>query len=393
LLFKKTKEIMKKIIVGLAFAVTILMGCKKSSDKIITDEYKYSEDSLPATYVNRLNSVFDSACAADDIKGVSAAIMIPNKGLWKRAYGFSHSGVPINTDMLFSIGSNTKTFTAVTILKLQERNLLNINDTIGKWFKSIPYINGKITIKQLLNHTSGMAYYDSSVAFRNAITGNFSKIWSDSEFYQFLRPAHFAPGTNFDYSNTNFVLLGFILNKVTGRPTKDVMKEIIFSPAGLTKTFYFPFEQAVGNVPHFWSNNISGNFEDITAIYNYSPNAYHSLGGGADGCILSTATDNIKFWYALFNNKLISKNSLELMQQFSPIVAMPDRDYGLGLFQYRNFNNRTLSGHAGGVIGGTNVNGYDYTGKVHISVHTNQDIVIPESVIASLHKVTVQFEK
>lgn len=382
---------MKTVIFGLAITASVMVGCKKKSDVIKIKENNYSEATLPEPYVNRLNFVFDSACTAAGIKGASAAVMIPNTGLWKRAYGVSHPGTRINTDMLFSIGSNTKTFTAVTILKLQEKNLLNITDTIGKWFINNPYINGKITVKQLLNHTSGIAYYDTSAAFRKAITNDFTKIWTDAEFYQFLRPAHFSPGSKFDYSNSNFVLLGFIINKVTGRPTKDVMKEYIFTPAGLSKTFYFPFEQATGTLPHFWSSFISGNFEDITAVHNYSPNAYHSLGGGADGCILSTATDNTKFWYALFNNKLISKNSLMMMEQFTPFAA--DTDYGLGLIRYRNINNRNIAGHGGGVIGGVNENLYDYTSKAQISLHTNQDIVALENVMKSLHKVTIEFEK
>jgi D-alanyl-D-alanine carboxypeptidase len=382
---------MKKIFFGFTITASIMISCKKKADVITISENSYSEASLPAAYTNRLDFVFDSACTAAGLKGASATVMIPNAGLWKRTYGISHPGTPINTDMLFSIGSNTKTFTATAILKLQEKNLLNINDTIGKWFVNTPYINGKITIKQLLNHTSGMAYYDTSVDYREAIKNDFSKIWSDAEVYQFLRPAHFTPGAKFDYSNTNFVLLGFIINKVTGKPTKDVIKEYIFTPAGLSKTFYFPFEQATGSIPHFWSNVISGNFEDITAVHNYSANAYHSLGGGADGCILSTAADNIKFWYALFNNKLISKSSLSMMEQFTLVAA--DTDYGLGLIRNRNFNNRNIAGHDGDVIGGKNGNLYDYTSKAQISLHTNQDIVLLESVIKSLHKVTIQFEK
>jgi D-alanyl-D-alanine carboxypeptidase len=381
---------MKKTTQLLLFFCLATAGCKKYADTIPVIEI--TKKDLPANYISRLNKVFDSSCAALELKGASVALIVPNKGVWKRAYGISHTGTLINTDMLFSIGSNTKTFTAAAILKLQEKGLLHINDTIGKWFKNIKYIDGKITIRQLLNHTSGMGYYDSSALFQNAIFSNFQKIWADAEFYPFLVPAHFKPGTKWDYSNTNFVLLGFIINKVTGRPVKDVMREFIFTPAGLTKTFYFPFEKAQGVLPHFWSSAVSGNFEDITVVHNYSPNAYHSLGGGADGCILSTAGDNTKFWFALFNGKIITKNSLELMQQFIPESATSNYGYGLGLERYTNINGRTLAGHTGGVIGGININGYDYTSKVHLSIHTNQDIIVPTLVLEKLHLVTTQFE-
>ncbi len=378
------KNILAVLVIGIA-----MVSCKKYPDTTVANNLV--ESNLTTAYVARLNQVFDSTCGALQLKGASASIIIPNKGVWKRAYGVSHSGTPINTDMLFSIGSNTKTFTAAVILKLQEQGKLNINDTIGKWFNH-PFINKRIRIKQLLNHTSGMAFYDSSAAFQTAIQNDFSKIWTDAEFYQFLRPAHFAPGTDWEYSNTNYVLLGFIVNKVTGRPVKDIMREYIFNPAGLSKTFYFPFESAQGTIPHFWSSSVSGNFEDLNVNYNYSPNAYHSLGGGADGCILSTAYDNSKFWFALFNNQLMSNNAMQVMQQFLPIAADPNSSYGLGLIEKRNVNGRTILSHGGGVIGGTNDNAFDITSKAQISVHTNQDIVSPEAVVYKLHLVTKQFE-
>jgi D-alanyl-D-alanine carboxypeptidase len=380
---------MEKIIIIFAALAALFFGsCKKYPNTIPNN--KIVESSLATDYINRLNVVFDSTCNANGIKGASASIAIANKGLWKRSYGVSHGNVAINTNMLLPIGSNTKTMTAVCILKLQEQGKLTLLDTIGKWFNH-PNINKRITIKQLLNHTSGMAYYDSSTAFQNAIYANTNKVWTDAEFYQFLRPAHFAPGTSWDYSNTNYCLLGFIISKVTGKATKDVFNEFIFQPAGLANTFYFPFQPIVGVVPHLWSESVSGSFEDITTAYNYSLNAFHSLGGGADGCVLSTAFDNNKFWFALFNNKLININSMEQMQQFIPITNT--EAYGLGLIRRRGFSNREILFHDGSVIGGVNSNYYDAVNKAHITVLANQDNVDLSIVTGALHKVTVQFEK
>lgn len=379
---------MNKIIIVTILAVTVFTACKKYPDTIPNN--KITETPLADAYVSRLNKVFDSTCTANGLQGASAAVTIPNKGVWKRGFGFSHGTVAINTDMLLPIGSNTKTMTAVIILKLQEQGKLAITDTIGKWFKNVQYINGKITIKQLMNHTSGMAFYDSSVAFQTAIASNFNKIWTDTEFYQFLRPAHFAPGTSWEYSNTNYCLLGFIIGKVTGKPVKDIFNEYIFQPAGLTKTFYFPFQPITGIIPHLWSTSFSGSFEDITTTYNYSLNAYHSLGGGADGCVLSTAFDNNKFWFTLFNNQFISANSMEQMQQFLPAGPI---DYGLGLIRENNMNNRIVLGHDGGVIGAVNKNIYDPISKTHITVLSNLDNEDISPIAIALHKVTIQFEK
>jgi D-alanyl-D-alanine carboxypeptidase len=379
---------MKKLIIPVVIAACFFAACKKYPDTLPNNTI--IDAPLATDYGNRLNKVFDSTCNAMRLQGASASITIANKGVWKRAYGFSHGNVPINVNMVMPIGSNTKTMTAAVILKLQEQGKLSILDTIGKWFNH-PYINKKISIKQLLNHTSGMAFYDSSAAFQNAITGNFNKVWTDAEFYQFLRPAHFAPGTDWEYSNTNYCLLGFIISKVTGKATKDVFNELLFQPAGLNNTFYFPFQQAIGTIPHLWSESFSGSLEDITATYSYSLNAYHSLGGGADGCVLSTAFDNNKFWFALFNNKLISPNSLEQMQQFLPVTT--NVEYGLGIIKSKGFNSRTLLGHDGSVTGGNNSNYYDAVNKAYITVFANQDNADLSTVAAALHKVTVQFEK
>jgi D-alanyl-D-alanine carboxypeptidase len=379
---------MKRLLIALVIAAALLASCKKYADTIPAD--KIVETTLTSTYAARLDKVFDSVCASLGVQGASGAVTVPNKGVWKRAYGFSHAAVPINTEMLLPIGSNTKTMTAAVILKLQEQNKLTLLDTIGKWFKNIPYINGKITIKQLLNHTSGMGFYDTSLKFQNAIFSNFNKVWTDAEFYQFLTPSQFPAGSSWEYSNTNYCLLGFIISKVTGKATKDVFNEYIFQPAALSKTFYFPFQPVTGTIPHLWSADFGVGLEDLMTTYNYSLNAYHSLGGGADGCVLSTAFDNNKFWFALFNNKLINSNSMEQMQQF---ITVAQQGYGLGLIQQRGFNNRVLLGHDGAVIGATNSNYYDAVNKSHVTVLSNQNDTDITAIAEALHKVTVQFEK
>lgn len=173
-----------KIVFSLLFTTILFLTSCEENDGVQPNEEISSP--LSAAYTERLNIVLDSVCNVLQIKGASAAILVPNVGIWKRAYGESHAGVPIRTDMTLTIGSNTKTYIATLILKLQEQDLLSINDTIGKWIKNKPYVNGQVTIKQLLNHTSGFGDFSFNPAFAEAIRADFNKVWNPEEMYSFL---------------------------------------------------------------------------------------------------------------------------------------------------------------------------------------------------------------
>lgn len=133
-------------------------------------------NSLSAAYTARLNAVFDSTCKQLKLKGAVAAVLVPNGGLWQRAYGVSHEGTAMRTDMALTIGSNTKTYVAALALKLQENGVLSLNDTIGKWIKNKPYVNGKVTLRQLLNHTSGFGDFSFNPDFIEAIRADFNRV-------------------------------------------------------------------------------------------------------------------------------------------------------------------------------------------------------------------------
>jgi len=380
---------MQKLIVSLIIIPVLgISSCSKKNDTLIPN--KIVEKSLSIGYKNRLDTVMDSICNSLGIKGVSASVIVPNVGIWKKSHGISHSGTAINSDMIFPIGSNTKTFTAAVILKLQEQGKLNIHDTIGKWIQ-MPNVSGKITIYQLMNHTSGLYNYTEHPSFGVALISDFNRIYPEenSTISEFLLPANANPGTKYEYCNTNYYILGSIIRKVIGKPIKDVMREIIFAPSYLGNTFYYPFEEIIGIVPHFWSNQVSGNLEDLNEIYNYSPKSFNSLASTA-GCIYSTAYDNSKFWFNLMNEKIINRNSLKIMQQF--LTVDNNESYGLGIKQLQNYNGTIIIFHDGTVVGGTNSNAYDKKSGVIISVHTNQDVLDPTFIVKALHKVTTQYQ-
>ncbi len=322
-------------------------------------------------------------------------MLVPDVGIWKKAYGESHTGVPINTNMILTIGSNTKTYIATLMLKLQEKGLLNISDTIGKWIINKPYTNGKVTIKQLLNHTSGFGDFSYNPLFIEAIRTDFYRGWQPEEMYQFFEPPYFTtPGSDYRYSDQNTLLAGIIIEKVTNEPLKNSLRELVLSPVGLDKTVYYPFEKTTLTIPHSWSADysVTGELEDLDAI-GYSRIAFCSADNAAGG-MLSTAEENARFWNALMSGKNINQNSLELMKQFVPAGA-PNFGYGLCLEQRINFlNGRTVFAHNGYVPGSINDNAYDPQSGVCITILTNQDAIKNcKPVLETLHKVTLQYKK
>lgn len=174
----------RHLIYCISILCLVLSSCKKYPDTLVPENY--IDAPLPLEYANRLKTVFDSSCKALEIKGSSAAVLVPNFGIWKGAYGESHKDVGITSDMIFTIGSNTKTYIAALMLKLQEKGLLNISDTIGEWIIDKPYVDGKITIKQLLNHTSGMGDFSFNPLFIEAIKSDFNRVWQPEEMFTFL---------------------------------------------------------------------------------------------------------------------------------------------------------------------------------------------------------------
>jgi D-alanyl-D-alanine carboxypeptidase len=388
------KNIMKKtLFIGMLSATVLLGACKKEEVKLPVS--KYVNAPLSNEYRSRLNSVLDSVCDVFDIKGASAAVLVPNVGVWRRAYGESYAGVPIDTNMIFTIGSNTKTYIATLMLKLQEEGRLNISDTIGKWIINKPYTNAKVTIKQLLNHTSGFGDFSFNPLFIVAIRSDFNRVWQPEEMYPFFEAPYFVPpGSSYRYSDQNLLLAGIIIEKVTGKPLKVSLRELVLAPSGLNKTVYYPFETTSLTIPHSWSADYSatGQLEDLDE-QGYSRVAFCSADNAAGG-MLSTAEENVRFWNALMSGKIINQNSLTLMKQFVP-TDNPAEGYGLCLEQRINaLNGRTVYAHNGYVPGSINDNAYDPKSGICISILTNQDRLSDfKPILEALHKVTLQFNK
>jgi D-alanyl-D-alanine carboxypeptidase len=197
-----------------------------------------STGGLPA-YAKVLQEEIPKVMAANAIPGVVILVRSKDQGEWSATFGTAEIGKdePMSLDDFFRIGSNTKTMTSTVILQLVEEGKLALDDPISKYRPDVP--NGEnITIQQLAEMRSGLFSYTFDKGFNETLDKDPQKAWTPDELIKIglSHPANFAPGAMYDYSNTNIVLLGVVIEQLTGMPASQAFEERLFKPLGLTST-------------------------------------------------------------------------------------------------------------------------------------------------------------
>jgi len=200
----------------------------------------------------RLQKTIDSMLIAKNVKGISAGVYYPGMGTWKGVSGISHENVPINSDMQFAIASNTKLFTAVLLLKLAENNLLSIDDSLHEFLPTYKNIDSTITIRQLLNHTSGLADVTSVPGYPDSILRNPRRVYTAAELMTWAGEPSFAAGKGWEYCNTNYLLAGMIAEKVTGQTYGKLLRDSILNPLHMDSTFLDVYDTVENTIAHPW---------------------------------------------------------------------------------------------------------------------------------------------
>lgn len=281
-----------------------------------------------------LQKAMDESLKNSAAVGVSAAIMMPDGRLWKGVSGISHKGVPITPDMLFDIGSVEKNLQAALALKLVEEKVLSLDDPLDKWLPAYPNINGKITIRQLLNMTSGIdkIVEDASSPWRVGYKNiNFEKKWTWDDIYlKFIGKPNFDPGEKCAYSSTNYILLRMIIEKATGSKQTTELKKRLLRPNHLSHTlvdFLSPVPDHM-KIAHAWLDPGDGKLIDI------SGNSLNWLATMSPMLVYSTPGDMVKWIHALCHIKtVLSPEMLKEMLTFvGPVENEPMlKGYGLGI--------------------------------------------------------------
>jgi D-alanyl-D-alanine carboxypeptidase len=250
----------------------------------------------------------------------------------------------------YRIGSISKMFTAVMIFQLVEEGKLSLNTPLSTWYPELPNA-AKITIGNMLDHRSGLHNFTNDPTY-----GQYMKLSRTEEqmvaVFAKMKP-DFEPDAKAQYSNTNFVLLGYIIEKITKKPYPEELKKRITSKLGLKDTYYGSKTNIKNNEAYSYS------FGDS---WSQLPETDMSIPGGA-GAILSTPTDLVKFIEALFAGKLINTEHLNMMKT-------QKEHYGMAMFEL-DFGDKKGYGHNGGIDGFTSVLTYFPDDKLAIAYCSN----------------------
>ncbi|MEV0094449.1 serine hydrolase domain-containing protein [Streptomyces sp. NPDC050738] len=323
------------------------------------------------------------AAVKNGVPGVAGQVK-DTYSIWAGASGVGNlkTGQPRSAFDRYRIGSTTKTFVATVLLQMEAEGKLSLDDTLDRWLPGVVQGNGndgrKITVRQLLNHTSGVFSYTSDPDFlANGFTEKFLE-----HRYDTYTPAQlvgiamryqplFAPGTGWSYSNTDYVLAGMVVEKVAGRPYEDEIVRRVITPLGLYATSVprtgtslpVPSSRAYSKLS--LQPKPEGPTYDVTEL---NPSE-----AGAAGAMISSSDDLNRFYAALLGGRLLPAAQLKEMKTAIPVAGAPFSAYGLGLMRTDLPCGGSVWGHGGGIQGSVTQAVTTPDGKHSLAFNLNGD--------------------
>ncbi|HMK03104.1 MAG TPA: serine hydrolase [Ferruginibacter sp.] len=354
---------MKKTILMLAFCATLFHAADAQQ-----------ANSLAAEFDKVLNGQFP-------LNGTGGAVLVGRSGkiIYKKAFGMANleHNVPMQTNTVFRVGSITKQFTAIAILQLMEQGKLNLQDEIIRFIPAYPMQGEKITIEHLLPHTSGIRDYTS---IKDSVQR--SKIdLTPAEMISYFQnqPMRFAPGTRYEYSNSNYFLLGFIIEKLTGKTYGQYLEASFFKPQGMTGSSYANDAGIIKNRAAGYTKG-EKEIEHAAQISMTQP--------FAAGSILSTVEDLFKWQKAVQTYKLVKKESLEKAFTKYKLVNGKEINYGYG-WRFGFIQESPSIWHGGLIDGFMTMAMYLPKEDVYVVVLSNCDCNSPERVTSKLAALAI----
>jgi D-alanyl-D-alanine carboxypeptidase len=345
-----------------------------------------------------LQAMLDKTAKELLIPGAIILLRTP-QGEFTVTYGTTQIGTtnPPRAGTHFRAASNTKTMTAAIIMQLVQENKLSLNDPVSKYVPRVP--NGDhITIAELLEMRSGLYNYTDSPPIWESMDHHPNRVWTPPQLLAlaFARPPNFPPGTAFEYSNTNYALLGLIIEKVGGKPLAQAMHDRLFEPLHLQNTQLPP--SAVNTLPDPYSHGYLYGSASVAMVGTppYSPqvkaaaragtllpkdftNVNHSFAAAAGG-VVSTADDLATWIQALVTGRVLNP-TYQRRWLDSPQPEDPNKpggqQYGYGITKL-HWGPNTIYFHGGETAGFNSFMGYDPGNQVTLVVWTNLTVSLDE---------------
>ncbi len=359
----------------LAFALALLVYLVLSAWSVSSPAQAVSTPSggKPPPFVAKLKPLLQARMKQLRIPGAIIYVDDPGQGSWTTAMGIGNLATrePMRVDNSMRMGSITKTFTATVILQLVDQHKLGLDDPVGKYQPEVP--NGKhITIRQLLNMSSGLFSYTEDEGFVQALLADPYKVWHPKELVAiaFKHPPYFPPGKGFHYSNTNYILLGMIIEQLTHLSAEKAFQRFIFRPLGLHESSLPPLSSSAIPDPHAQGYMYGTDFTGKGPTLNVTD--WNPSGAWTAGSAISTLHD-LKIWVkALANGRLLSAATQKERLTWvtcANIWLGKQQCYGLGVIDFGGF-----IGHDGSIPGFTSWIGYQPQKGATIIVLVNLNV-------------------
>lgn len=339
----------------------------------------YSEAAFPQSLENRLDSLLEGTFTDE---GPGAVFLVAKAGepVYRKAFGMANLElqVPMDTEMVFEIGSMTKQFTAVAVLLLEEQGKLSLDESITKYIPDYPVQGKTITVHHLLTHTSGIKSFTSMKPLRTIERQDLSS----SELLDFFKdePMDFEPGAQFKYNNSGYMILGYLIEQVSGQSYADFVQTHIFQKLGMHASRYASHSELI---PHrAYGYHQKEEYVNKTFVSTSLPYA--------SGSLMSTVDDMQRWNEALHSDQLISAEGRAKLFQNYTLDTGENIDYGYG-WHISKVGKQLSYEHGGSIFGFKSMGVYLPEADIYVVGLSNCDCNSPTALVRLMAEFALEY--
>jgi len=327
------------------------------------------------------------------VPGISVTILFPDGSSWLGVSGLADvaAATPVTPSTSFAIASVSKTFTAALVLALAQDGTIELDEPVRTYLPELTKVNARITVRQLLDHTSGLRDYFFHASIDRALLKERSRRWDSADSMRYVGKAYFKPGLGWHYSNTNYLVLGMLAERVGEAPLGDQIRARFLEPLGLRHTWYQPTESPTSAVAHgyrFESTDKDARAIDLSDGSTLMPFTSVVTAAGGAGGLAANASDLARWARALYAGGVLSPESVDAIlgdisrtEPYKPRVP-----YGLGV-QRVEIDGAPSLGHSGRLLGFRSAVRWLPDQDIAIAVLTNQSRTDPGIFVRALLRV------
>jgi D-alanyl-D-alanine carboxypeptidase len=328
------------------------------------------------------------------IPGISVAIVLPDGSTWSGVSGLAdvETDTAVTRSTSFALASVSKTFTAALILALAEDGKIDLDAPVRRYLPDLKKVSVKVRVRNLLDHTSGLRDYFFHPSIDHLLLTRPDRRWTAAQAMKYVGPAYFEAGKGWHYSNTNYLVLGMLAEKVGRAPLADQMRQRFLRPLGLDHVWYQPEDRLPKDVAHgyrFLSTDPKAKAIDLSDGTSITPFTSVVTAAGGAGGFAANATDLARWAQALYGGSALRPEYLTAMTDVAATAAVKSTiPYGYGV-QVIDIDGRKSLGHSGRLLGFRSAVRYLPDQGVSIAVLTNQSRTDPAPIVRALLRLAL----